>query len=103
MNIHSFGGGRPGPELAPLDGSVSCHYRALPLLYVKETDHAVAVLEEVARDRSVRPFLRDWPAVKAMVYQNRGRKARALFDREHLPHREQAIRNTLKREGLWLR
>ena len=27
----------------------------------------------------------------------------ALFDRANLPHREQAIRNTLKREGLWQR
>ncbi len=33
--IHSFGGGRPGPELAPLDGPATCHYRALPLLYAK--------------------------------------------------------------------
>lgn len=47
--------------------------------------------------------LRNWPALKAMVYQNQGRKARALFDRDNLPHREQAIRNTLKRDGLWLR
>lgn len=101
--IHSFGGGRPGPGLAPLDGSATCHYRALPLLYAKESDLAVAVLEEVAKDRAVRPTLRDWPALKAMVYQNQGRKARALFDRENLPHKEQAIRNTLKREGLWLR
>jgi hypothetical protein len=47
--------------------------------------------------------LRDWEALRAMVYQNRGQKARALFDRRNLPHREQAIRNTLRREGLWLR
>jgi hypothetical protein len=101
--IHSFGGGRPGPELAALDGAATCHYRTLPLLYAKESDHAVAVLEEVAKDRALRPTLRDWPALKAMVYQNRGRKARALFDRDALPHREQVIRNTLKREGFWLR
>ncbi len=101
--VHSFGGGRPGPELAALDGTATCHYRALPLLYAKESDHAVAVLDEVAKDRTVRPTLRNWPALKAMVYQNQGRKARALFDRDNLPHREQAIRNTLKRDGLWLR
>jgi hypothetical protein len=101
--IHSFGGGRPGPELAPLDGSATCHYRALPLLYAKESDLAVNVLEEVARDKALRPTLRNWEAMKALVYQNKGRKARALFDRENLPHREQVIRNTLKREGFWLR
>lgn len=101
--VHSFGGGRPGPELAALDGTATCHYRVLPLLYATQGDHAVAVLEEVARDRSLRPILRDWPALKAMVYQNQGRKARALFDRDSLPRREQVIRNTLKREGLWIR
>lgn len=99
--VHSFGGGRPGPELAGLDGAATCHYRTLPLLYAKESDHAVAVLEEVAKDRAVRPYLRDWPEMKAMVYQNQGRKARALFDRSDLPHKEQAIRNTLRRQGFW--
>lgn len=101
--IHSFGGGRPGPGLAGLDGEVTCHYRTLPLLYAKEGDRAVAVLEEVAEVKENRRILRDWAPVKQMVYQNGGKRARALFDREALPHREQAIRNTLKREGLWLR
>jgi hypothetical protein len=101
--IHSFGGGRPGPELAPLDGPATCHYRHLPLLYARESDHAVAVLETVARDKAIRPVLKDWEAMRLMVYQNRGRKARALFDRDRLPHREQAIRTVLKREGFWLR
>jgi hypothetical protein len=101
--IHAFGGGRPGPELAALDGAATCHYRALPLLYARESDHAVEVLETVARDKAIRPHLRDWPAMRAMVYQNQGQKARALFDRERLPRREQMIRNALRREGLWMR
>jgi hypothetical protein len=101
--IHSFGGCRPGPDLAALDGTATCHYRSLSLLYARESDHAVEVLEAVARDKTLRPTLRDWEPVKTLVYQNKGRKARALFDRENLPHREQVIRNTLKREGLWLR
>jgi hypothetical protein len=101
--IRSFNGGRPGPELAPLDGTATCHYRSLSLLYARESDQAVEVLEEVARDKTIRPVLRDWEALRTLVYQNKGRKARALFDRAALPHREQVIRNTLKREGLWLR
>ena len=101
--IHSFGGGRPGPELSALDGSATCHYRALPLLYARESNHVVAVLEEIAKDKQVRPILRDWPAMKAMVYQNQGRRARALFDRDRLPRREQMVRNALRREGLWVR
>ena len=39
--IHSYGGGRPGPELAGLDGAITTHYRALPLLYARESDAAV--------------------------------------------------------------
>jgi len=101
--IHALGGGRPGPELAGLDGDVTCHYRLLPLLYARESDAAVAMLERVALDTALRPILRDHEPIKAMVYQNKGRKARALFDRGDLPRREQSIRKALKDQGLWLR
>ncbi|WP_435258180.1 hypothetical protein ACSBLW_19100 [Thioclava sp. FR2] len=101
--IHSFSGGRPGPELAGLDGDVTCHYRTLPLLYARESDRVVEVLETVAEDKPLRRILRDYSPVKAMVYQNKGKKARALFDRDDLPRREQVIRNTLRRNDLWLR
>jgi hypothetical protein len=101
--IHSFGGGRPGPELDALDGTATCHYRTLPLLYARESDLAVEVLERLAADPDLRPALRQWGAFKRMVIQGEGTKARALFDRGNLPRREQMIRNTLKREGLWVR
>ena len=38
-----------------------------------------------------------------MIYRTRGNKARALFDQAHLPRKERAIRNTLKKNGYWLR
>jgi hypothetical protein len=101
--IHSFGGGRPGPELAGLDGDLTCHYRNLPLLYARESEKAIAVLEDVAGAKELRRILRDYEPIKLMVYQNRGRKARALFDQDHLPRREQLIRTTLKKAELWLR
>lgn len=101
--IHTLGGGRPGPELAGMDGDVTCHYRHIPLLYARDSDRAVAVLEEVARQQPLRRLLRDHEPVKLMVYQNRGRKARALFDRADLPRREQTLRAALKEAGLWLR
>lgn len=101
--IHSFGGGRPGPDLGPLDGSATCHYRTLPLLYARESDRAVEVLETIAADPDLRPALRHWGAFKRMVTQGEGARARALFDRANLPRREQMLRNTLKREGLWVR
>ena len=101
--IHSFGGGRPGPDLAGLDGDVTCHYRSLPLLYARESDAVVAVLEEVAGKKELRRILREFEQTKLMIYQNRGRKVRALFDRNDLPRFERMIRGTLRKEGLWLR
>lgn len=102
--IQSFGGGRPGANLAGLDGDVTCHYRALPLLYARESDHAVAVLEQVTGDKALKRLLRGWEPAKKLVYQGKGRdKVRPLFDRADLPTREQVIRNTIKREGWWLR
>ncbi len=101
--IQSLGGGRPGPELGGMDGEVTCHYRHLPLLYARESDLAVEVLEAVAKDQPLRKILRDYDPVKLMVYQNKGRKARELFDRADLPRREQMLRGPLKEAGLWLR
>jgi hypothetical protein len=101
--IHSFGGGRPGPDLDGMDGDVTCHYRTLPLLYARESDRAVAVLEAVAGPNAVKKVIKAYEPFRRMIYQGKGAEARALFDRDDLPAREQSIRNTLKREGLWLR
>ncbi len=101
--IASFGGGRPGPELAGMDGDVTCHYRALPLLYARESDLAVQVLEEVTAPNAVKKLLKAHEPFRRMIWQGKGAKARALFDRGDLPVREQTIRNRLKAEGLWLR
>lgn len=101
--VAALNGGRPGPELAGFDGDITCHYRSLPLLYARESDAVVQMLEQIATDKANRKCLRDWPQAKVMIYQNRGRKARALFDRNDLPKREKVIRNTLRRADLWLR
>lgn len=101
--IHSFGGGRPGPELAGLDGDVTCHYRTLPLLYARESDRAVEALEAAIAPNPLKKHLKDYEPLKRLVYQKKGEKIRAMFDRCALPRREQVIRNTIKRAGLWLR
>jgi hypothetical protein len=101
--IHGLGGGRPGPELAPLDGAATCHYRSLPLLYAREDDRVVEVLEKVAAPNPVKKVLKQYEPIKRMIYQGKGAKARALFDRAALPRKEAQIRNQLRREGLWLR
>lgn len=101
--IHSLGGGRPGPALAGLDGDVTCHYRSLSLLYARESDRAVEVLEAVCAPRKVKQVLKEHEPFRKLVYQGKGHKARALFNRANLPRKEQAIRNQLKKNGFWFR
>ncbi|PTX54114.1 hypothetical protein C8N43_2920 [Litoreibacter ponti] len=101
--IHSLGGGRV-PEVSDLmDHDVTCHYRVLPLLYARERDAVVEILEEVCAPNKLKKVLKQYEPIRRMIYQNKGEKARAMFDRENLPRREQALRNQLKRAKLWLR
>jgi hypothetical protein len=101
--IHSFGGGRPGPGLAGLDGDVTCHWRVMPLFYARESDRAVAVVEAITAPNPVKKVLKDHVPFKRMIYQGQGQQVRAMFDRADLPRREQMIRNQIKRAGLWVR
>ena len=75
----------------------------MPLLYARESDRVVEVLENVAGQNVVKKVLKEYEPFRRMIYQGHGARARALFDRADLPRKEQAIRNALKREGLWLR
>ncbi|SDC95758.1 hypothetical protein [Ruegeria marina] len=101
--IHSFGGGRDTLPDGLLDGSVTCHYRLFPLLYAREADHVVDVLEDVCAPNRIKKVLKNYEPLKKIVYQGKGEKIRAMFDRADLPHKEQAIRNRIKSKGLWLR
>lgn len=101
--IHSLGGGRSTLPDGLIDGQISCHYRVFPLLYARESDDVVALLEEVAAPNAVKKVLKRHDPIKFMVYHGRGQKVRALFDRDALPRRESAIRNTLRRHGYWMR
>ena len=101
--IHALGGGRDTLPDGYLDGSISCHYRLFPLLYARESDAVVAALEEVATPNKIKKVLKLYEPIKRMVYQGRGHKVRAMFDRNDLPRREQAIRNRIKKAGFWMR
>ncbi|ABD55723.1 hypothetical protein [Jannaschia sp. CCS1] len=101
--IHSFGGGRDALEPGWIDGKTSCHYRVLPLLYAREEQHVVDTLEKVTAPNKIKKVLKAYEPMRRMIFQGKGAKARALFDQANLPRREQQIRNTLKREKLWLR
>lgn len=101
--IHALGGGRPGPDLAGLDGPLTCHWRILPLFFARESDVAVAAMQSSAADPKVAAILTQYPPFKKMLYKGQGAEVRALFDRANLPRKEQAIRNAIKRAGLWVR
>lgn len=101
--IHAFGGGRDSLPEGFLDGAVSCHYRLFPLLYAREDDHVIEVLHTIARPNWIKKVLKGHEPIKRMVYQGRGSKLRALFDRTALPRREQMIRNQIKSAGFWMR
>ena len=101
--IHSFGGGRDTLPEGYLDGDVTCHYRHVPLMYARESDHVIDVLETVTAPNRIKKVLKNYDPFKRLIFQGRGHKVRALFDREALPRREQAIRNKIKAEGYWMR
>ncbi len=101
--IHSLGGGRPGPGLAGLDGDVSCHYRNLSLLYAREPEPVLNLIEELAADPLIAPLLRGNEAAERLIGAGEGRsRLRPLFAGQDLPP-EQTIRHRLRRAGLWFR
>lgn len=100
--VHSLGGGRDALPAGYIDGKTSVHYRNMPLLYAREDDAVVAFLEEVTAPNPVKKVLKGYEPFKRMIYQNRGQKVRALFDRDHLPTREQPIRQKIKKNGFWM-
>jgi len=101
--IHSFGGGRDTLPAGHLDGAVTCHYRMFPLLYAQEADHVIEAVETIAAPNKIKRVLKNYDPIKKLVFQRKGHKIRALFDREHLPLRQQIIRQRIKKENLWMR
>jgi len=103
MVIHSFGGGRDTIPPGLLDGSVSCHYRVLPLLYARESDHVVEILKTVTAPNKIKKIIKQYDPFKRMIFQRKGIRVRDMFDRNALPRREKMIRNQIKRANLWMR
>jgi hypothetical protein len=101
--VHALGGGRDTLPEGYLDGKTSCHYRMFPMLYARENQHVIDTLETVSAPNKIKKVLKGYDAIKRNVYQGRGEKVRALFDQDHMPRREQAIRNRIKSEGFWMR
>ena len=101
--IHSFGGGAEALPKGYLDGSHSCHYRLIPLLYARESDAVVEALEAITAPQKYKKVLKAYAPFKRLIYQGKGREARTLFDQKNLPRKEQVIRNRLRNAGYWMR
>jgi len=74
--IHALGGGHAALPPGYLDGAHSCHYRLISLLFARESDSVVNLLERVTAPETAQTYL---------------------------PSSEQSIRDTIKATGLWLR
>ena len=100
--IHAFGGDRSGGDPV-LDGEITCHYRTLPLLYARENDAVVDVLEEIAGRNRIKKILKPYRPFHQMIYRGKGRLVRGLFDGAGLPDCEKEIRKRIRDAGLWMR
>lgn len=103
LAIHALGGGRDTLPPGLMDGTITCHWRALPLLYAREPDATVALLEEIAAPNRLKKLLKPHDPFRKLLYQGKGRRVRAMFDRDALPRPEARLRRMLKNRNLWLR
>lgn len=101
--IHSLGGGRGVVPPGLLDGRITRHYRTMPLLYAREEDRVVDLMEEIAAPNWIKKVLKQHEPFKKMIFQGKGRQVRGLFDRNRLPKTEAVIRRKIRKAGLWLR
>lgn len=102
--IHSLGGGRPGHDLSGLDGWATCHYRNLSLLYAREPDNVLALIETLAADPRIAPVLAGDEAASRLITGGEGRsRIRPLFAGDDPPPPEKSMRQRLRRAELWFR
>ena len=101
--IHKFGGGRDSLPEGYLDGKTTCHYRALPLLFARESDEVIELLREVIAPNKIKKVLKEYEPFKRMGYQNRGMKLRSIITPDDLLKPEEKLRKKIKNRGFWLR
>jgi len=101
--IHSFGGGRPNPDIARLDDDVTCHWRALPLLYASRNDRTIAFLETIVQPNKLKKVLRTYEPFLQIIWKKQGLKAQSIFPEGIDGMSERIVRNRLKAADLWMR
>ena len=101
--LHSFGGGRSALAPGFLDGSVSYHYRYLPLLYARAPNFVVHTLERLAQIPDLQKILSQYQPFARFLYDGLGADTRSLYNPDLGPVPEHKIRRILKQHGLWER
>lgn len=102
LAVTKLGGGRPKGDFVRLDGTLSLHYRKMPLLFATAPDEVVHGLAEVVRPNWLKKVLKRYEPFRRFLYQGAGARARDLFDRNTLPGTEKPIRQELRKNGLWI-
>ena len=81
---------------------MTCHWRVLSLLYARESDGAVAAVEEAASLPEIAPLLRAYEPARRLIFEGEGQRLRAEL-RGNAFGDEAALRKAIRALGLWLR
>ena len=102
LAITALGGGRPAPDCG-LDGPLSLHYRALPILYATAPDATVALLEQVTGAAHLWDIFNQYVSFRRMIFKGNGRILRDRIDRAALPWTHGALVRDIRALGHWVR
>lgn len=100
--VHDLNGARDALPPGLIDGTVTCHWRTLPLFYAQASEGAITFLESICAPNRIKKLLKRHPAAHRMIYRGEGRKLRELYaDRDFETERD--LRKALKSDGFWIR
>lgn len=100
--LAALGGGRPTPDIG-LDGPLSLHYRALPVIYATGSDHAVAVLEACTQAEHLWDIFNQYVSFRRMIFKGNGEALRAAMRDQPPPRSHAALRAVIRELGHWVR
>lgn len=101
--IHKLKGDRDALPVGLLDGKTTCHYRALPLLFARESRETIETMRLVCAPNKIKKVLKEYEPFKRLLFQQRGEKLRAIITPEDLLKPEEKLRKKIKNRGFWMR
>jgi hypothetical protein len=102
LAITALGGGRPVPDTG-LDGALTLHYRALPVVYAAAPNTTVDLLEHVTGAAHLWDIFNQYVSFRRMIFKGEGRVLRAKVDRDALPWTYGALQRMIRDLGHWVR